>query len=129
MLNAITHASIKPHPEAFVFHRISGERQEYPGGRTNDARQDLNTLKILGWEEVVFVVESATGNRLPISVEPTCGAVGAVEKALKVMRPSGGPGSKLVRSHYLVSEWESMSEAQRHEARTGKPLETKGGKS
>lgn len=126
MFDSVLNASVKPHPAAILIRRQSGETAEYPTGRQREAAADLQQLKMLGWSECVIIVESRTGSRIPVSIEPTCNGTAALMKALAVTRPGRKPGES-VRSHYMPDEWDKLPQSDR-DYLMGKDAAPKGGK-
>lgn len=98
----------KPHPDAILVMRSTGDVRPYPTGRARDVSEDVADARFAGYCVAVPIIKTASGTRRHISIDDTAGGVLGLEKALRQKRVVRG---KQCPVNMLASEYARLSDA------------------
>lgn len=91
-----------------VFMKVNtGDTRPYPTGHESLVAADVQKLRLAGYTEVVEVVETKTGHRLPIIIENQGGGPAKINRKLGSRRPDGH------LAYLLVDQWERLPAKQK----------------
>jgi hypothetical protein len=100
----------KPHPDAVLVMRSTGDVRAYPTGRARDVSEDVADARFAGYCVAVPIIKTASGTRRHVSIDDTAGGVLGLDKALRQKRMVRG---KQYPVNMLASDYARLSDAEK----------------